>query len=102
MFDANMRYLPKGLKFFAKAHGVSDSINRMGVNIGDLILCRMLNKGNDNPIVDMLINGKLFSVSSDKDFYDNLFVYEGCFDGSGFIDKHSKNKAMNILNNTWG
>ena len=97
MFDANMRHLPKGHKFFAKMWGVSDKIKSMGVNVDDLVICHMLNDGNDNPCVDMMINKGLFTISSDKDFYDNWFVYEGNLDGTGFICEKSKSKAMKML-----
>ena len=97
MFDANMRYLPKGRWFFAKVQGASDSMASKGVKANDLILCHMLNSGNEKPCVDMILNGKPFTISDDTDFYDNWFVFEGNFDLTGFIDKESKEIAGQII-----
>ena len=97
MFDANMRYLPKGLKFFAKVWGVSQSLKDLGVKVDDILMCHMLNDGHDNPCVDITIKGRIISLDSDTDFYDNWLVYEGCQDGTGFIDKESKQIAMKLI-----
>jgi|GEM_PF-3740018 len=43
MFDANMRYLPRGRRFFAEVYTVSEKLKSEGINTGDLILCHMLN-----------------------------------------------------------
>jgi hypothetical protein len=97
MFDANMSHLPKGHRFFAEVYTVSDKLKAKGINKGDLILCHMLNSGYENPCVDMLVNGKLLTVSSHQDFCENWFVYTGNADGTGFIKDELKRKAMTQL-----
>lgn len=97
MFDANMSYLPKGHRFFAKVYTCSDKLKSMGIKNGDLIICHMLNEGSEDPCVDMLINNKLFSISGHKDFYDNWFVYEGRLDLTGFICDKSKAIAAKMI-----
>ena len=98
MFDANMRHLPKGRRFFAEVFSVSPTLKGKGLNLNDLVLCHMLNSNDANPCVDMMIKGKVITVSSDNDFYGNWFVYAGNIDGTGFIDEELKRIAMNIVN----
>lgn len=97
MFDANMSYLPKGKRFFAEVYTVSDKLQSKGINKGDLILCHMLNSDHENPCVDMLIDGKLLTISSHQDFTENWFVYTGNKDGTGFINDKLKKIAMDQL-----
>lgn len=97
MFDANMRYLPRGRRFFAEVYTVSEKLKSEGINTGDLILCHMLNSGHEEPCVDVLVNDKLLTISSHKNFTDNWFVYAGNQDGPGFINDKLKQKAMTQL-----
>jgi len=96
MFDANMRYLPKGKKFFAEVFSAGKRLKKLGVNKGELLLCHMLNESGEDPCVDILVNGKLITISSgtgEMDFSDNL-VYTGNHDGTGFIDAKLRAVAM--------
>ena len=99
MFDANASYIPKGREFFVDVYTVSDRLKAKGINKNDLILCKMLNDSNDNPCVDMLVNGKYIAVcaSDVDDFCSNWFVYAGRKDLTGFICDKSKAVAANII-----
>lgn len=97
MFDANMRHLPKGTKFFAKCHYYQD--NELGLKKGDVYLCEMLTQCNENPfIIVRLDSGIWHSLTNETDFYDKLFTYEGNIDLTDFISDESKQKAENLLN----
>lgn len=98
MFDANMRGLPKGKKFFAKADSVDrlGKLYALGLRKGELVLCHMLNSDNENPLVDLTINGKTISVSDESEKYYTRLVYEGNQDLSDFICDESKFKAFEI------
>lgn len=102
MFDANMRYLPKGLKFFCKVHYCSNSeLSARGVNKGDILECEMIDDCHDNPRVLFKIkNGELtikYTGKADDDFFETLCVYEGKLDLSGFICDKSKAVARSII-----
>lgn len=99
MFDANAAYIPRGREFFIDVYTVSDRLKAKGINEGDLILCKMLNNDNENPCVDMMVNGKYITVcaSGFDDYCSNWFVYAGSKDLTGFICKVTKNKAKHIL-----
>lgn len=102
MFDANMRYLPKGKRFFAKVHSCGEGSKwyEFGIRRDDILICHMLNSGNDRPLVDVIVNGKTVTIS-DK-FNSKAFcwmVYEGCLNGNGFINDESKRIAMGMLSN---
>jgi len=45
----------------------------------------------------VLVNDKLLTISSHKNFTDNWFVYAGNQDGPGFINDKLKQKAMTQL-----
>ena len=99
MFDANASYIARGREFFVDVYTVSDRLKAKGINKGDLILCKMLNDNNDNPCVDMMVNGKYIAVcaSDTDDFCNNWFVYAGRKDLTGFICDVTKNKAKQFL-----
>jgi hypothetical protein len=96
MFDANASYIPKGRKFFVDVYCVSEKLKAKGINRGDLIYCHMLNETNKDPLVDMLVNGKMISVcgGSDDEYMDNWFVYAGKPDGTDFICKLTRLRAL--------
>ena len=97
MFDANMRYLPKGKVFFVEVYAVSVALKDMGLKSGDVILCTMLADDHENPSIEAAVNGALITISNDTDFMDNWFVYAGNKDGSGFIDAKVRDRAMASL-----
>tara|TARA_R110000764_G_scaffold132941_2_gene220850 strand:+ start:3165 stop:3479 length:315 start_codon:yes stop_codon:yes gene_type:complete len=99
MFDANAAYIKKGRKFFVDIYSVSDRLKAKGINKGDLILCHMLNDDNENPCVDMMVNGKTITVCGGDDYCDNWFVYAGSEDLTDFICKVTKNRAKQYLIN---
>ena len=99
MFDANMRYLPKGLEFFAEAWSIDKGgkLHELGYRSGDLILCKMMSKGHMNPaiMVDSV------QITNNEGFYDTTLIYTGRVDGTGFIEDELKFKALKILNTGW-
>ena len=99
MFDANMRYLPKGLEFFAEAWSIDKEgkLHELGYKDGDLILCKMMSKGHINPAI--MVDG--IQVTNNEGFYDTTLIYTGCADGSGFIDDTVRNKALQVLDGKW-
>ncbi len=99
MFDANMRYLPKGLEFFAEAWGINKKgkLHELGYRSGDLILCKMMSKGHLNPAI--MVN--CVQITNNEEFYDTTLIYAGCASGTGFIDDELKFKALKILNGSW-
>ena len=99
MFDANMRYIPKGKRFFAEVSSIAEngSLYGLGLRQGDVVFCHMLNQTPDNPMVDMLIGGRKITVSDIGCGYDWI-VYAGNADGkSDFIDDKVKAKANQVL-----
>ena len=97
MFDANMSYLPKGARFFATVHKMKSTLKSIGAKTGDVVFCHMLNETHDNPCVDIYVNGQWRVISGHRDFTESGFVYAGNADGSGFIDKQVREKAMAVL-----
>lgn len=103
MFDANMRHLPEGKEFFAEVHYVEGSsrLKQLGVVGGDVLFCKMLGGGSENPLVKFVTKtGIPFTMKNwdgceedDEDFY---LVYSGNRDGSGFICDEWKGKAESL------
>ncbi|AUR84679.1 hypothetical protein NVP1063O_012 [Vibrio phage 1.063.O._10N.261.45.C7] len=81
MFDANMRYLPKGCKFVADVWGLKQTsiLSRHGVKVNTLILCEMLDEDCDNPSVEVIsIDGSRYTVSShDEGLFSHNVLYYG-------------------------
>lgn len=52
MFDANMRHLPKGKRFYAEMCGTREDhpVRNLGLT-SRLILCEMLSEDHENPLV---------------------------------------------------
>ena len=102
MFDANMTHLPNGKEFFGKIHYLSankdDALTKLGYKTGDLVQCVMLGEDNKNPKVKivMAVGESTMTPNTTEDCW---IVYEGDWDGSGFIDDDSKEKAAKILIN---
>jgi hypothetical protein len=98
MFDANMRHLPKGKKFFAEMCGVRENHPIKQFNLTSrLILCEMLSDCNDNPTVRFFHGGKFMDMTDDEDGRGSWFVYSGNIDGTGFICDDMKREAMSLL-----
>ncbi len=109
MFDANMRHLCKGLKFFAEVHAVrgnSPLVNE-GVKSGDILLCTMLSIGNYNPRIKVHFpNGRSIITRHwdhhDEDkLLDTMLVFSGILKDDGtfgsFIEDCWKTKAQNLM-----
>jgi hypothetical protein len=100
MFDANMRYLPKGLYFFTKVWDVREGsiLWKRGVRTGDLIRCKMRDRTHRNPRVKMFLpTGTITVRSNDDGICAHWLVYEGRTDGRGFIDSRSHLKCKEIM-----
>jgi uncharacterized Zn-finger protein len=106
MFDANAKYIPKGVKFFVGGSVSKNSIlYSMGARQGQPYLCKMLDNSNKHPRVSIKINGKVKVVKVDyeKDAWSFL-VYQGTPSGNGFICDKSKSACQNLIgkfNNTY-
>lgn len=107
MFDANMRHLRKGYRFFAEVHSCSEgsSLYEAGVRTGDILFAIMLSIGHNNPRVKFFLkDGKSIISRSweegvDTKYLGSLLVYAGSEDMSGFIHDNVKQKAKEILDN---
>jgi hypothetical protein len=99
MFDANLRHLPKGHKFFASI----EYINVDGIDVGDnvLVLCEMLSEESINPKIEFKANGSTYRLKHKDHFEEVLMVYQGNVDGTGFIDKYVKAHVLTILGGEW-
>ncbi len=98
MFDANMRYLPKDLEFFAEFRGVDDSHPlKLYSEIHNVILCKMLSDDHENPTVRFFVDEEYFDLSDEDCGLKTWLVYAGCKDGKGFINNKIKNEAMKML-----
>ena len=103
MFDANIRHLPKGWEFFAKANGIREAspLYNFGIRTGDVVKCIMLSIGDHNPRVKFFKDGKSIVVKSwadgDYKLFEHGLVYEGNLDLTGFIDDEAKVLAITLL-----
>jgi len=88
MFDANMRHLPKGRKFFAKVYSTGGAFPHRD----KMFLCEMMTKEHENPTVDF--GGLLVSSEGSG---DSWIVFEGNEDLTGFISKSSLQTAKSML-----
>lgn len=100
MFDANLRHLPKGYTFFAKAWGISGNtkLESLGIKDDEVFICRMLSKGSKNPSI--LIRGT--QLTSNEVFYDVTVIYAGSLNGTGFYTNFPSDKeaALALLGGT--
>lgn len=98
MFDANMRHLPKGKKFFAEMCGVREGhpIRYCGVK-SRLVMCEMLSDEHENPTVRFYGDERNVDISDSESGIGSWFVYAGNIDGTGFINDELEAAAMNII-----
>ena len=101
MFDANMRHLPKGYKFFAKCwgNGGNEKLINEGIGKDSIFLCTMLSKGSENPAV-MIGNTQL---TNKEIFYDSTIFYCGSLDGTGFYPNFPEDRvaAFKLIGGEW-
>ena len=101
MMDANLRYLPKGRKFFAEVCQCDEDseLYEFGARQGDIILCEMLDEGNEDPDVRVVIgpHEDRLTICDSEDFDKVWLVYEGNQDGTGFLSDKRRDKAMALL-----
>jgi len=109
MFDANMRYLPKGLVFFGEVHAVGGEspLVKFGVQTGDILLCTMLSIGNKNPRIKVHFPDgssviiRNWDTHDEDELLDTMLVYSGYpkkhGDVDGFIEKCWQKKAEALM-----
>ena len=94
MFDANMRYLPKGHKFFVEGHISKDNpLRKICTKETKLLKCEMLSKGSENPVVIFknVIEGREVTLTlSENCTGDDWLRYAGTINGGGFICNKTK------------
>lgn len=111
MFDANARHLPDGKLFFAECHSIDPESNTLNFlfKAGRSYLCEKFDGNPDccrfklyfnNHEHDWIIVKVDFDDEENFDDY-SLFVYSGRPDGTGFIDKEWKQKALDFLGGEW-
>jgi hypothetical protein len=98
MFDANMRWLPKGKEFFAEFRGVrvGHPLKQYSEN-HNVILCEMLSTGRHNPVVRFFLDDSYLDISDKECGCGSWLVYAGCKDGNDFINQDIKREAMSLL-----
>lgn len=106
MFDANMRHLRKGYRFFAEVHSCSEGsiLYEAGVRRGDILFAIMLSIGRVKFFLKdgTSIISRSWEEGADTKYLGSLLVYAGSEDMSGFIHDHVKQKAKEILDNLEG
>lgn len=89
MFDANMRHLPKGFKFFVTGYISKDNpLREICTKETKILKGTMLSKGSENPTVTFknTIKGEGVTITlSEDDTGDDWLLYAGTINGSGFI-----------------
>lgn len=98
MFDANARYIPKGMKFFVSVWSAKED-NELGIKTDDVILCTMLDEENENPRVALHLKTGDVVLTHREDYYDWWLVYAGNKDLTGFLPQegHIRLKAKKLL-----
>lgn len=105
MFDANMRHLPKGHKFFALVWGTKQNtiLAKHGVNRDDMCLCTMLDDDVDNPQVTFhLPSGDVDVYSSSEGMFAYHILYVGTLKGDELVDfakEEDYNQAKLLMEN---
>ena len=91
LFDANMRYLPKGRQFFARVMYADEG---SPFHPRSLLMCEMLDEGNEDPEIVLLETGvQIFCSECEESFV----VFEGNLDLTSFISKASLAEATQML-----
>ncbi len=95
MFDANLRHLPNGHKFFTEVWGCKKgcSLYKLGVcKEGELVFCEMLDNDEENdhmnPTVKFYFKGNTAEIKSweeDENPLSYWAIYAGDYDLKGFL-----------------
>jgi len=101
MMDANMRHLPRGYTFFAKAYGTggNEKLRKAGIRSDEVFIAKMLSKGHKNPAI--LVNG--VQITRNEIFYDATLIYAGSLDGTGFYNNFPEDRvaAFKLIGGEW-
>lgn len=103
MFDANLKYIPKGRRVFVEVLGLGESskLAELGVKVNDLVLCTMLDDSHEACSIRIILpKGKSLKIRSDEDFYDLWLIYAGNGDAKeGFLNEKQRLRAQRVLEN---
>lgn len=99
MFDANMRYLPKGYKFFASLDNPYNFARAYDVTPVKFVECEMLDDCKDKPNVLFKFKEKEVIINARNRFEGKFLwaVYEGTVKGTDFINEEVRTERMKIL-----
>lgn len=108
MFDANAKGVDVGVKFFAEVYEVDTALSKMGIKPYDIVLCEHVSKSEERGV--LYPTAKIWRSLDTAPFLwtgkievneCSLLVYSGVTDGSGFISKEWKAKALDFLGGSW-
>ncbi|CAH9015922.1 conserved hypothetical protein [Vibrio phage 217E38-1] len=107
MFDANAAHIKCGELFFAEIHAVDAQLEKMGVNCGDIVLCKhKVNGESPRENVTTVIFTSIDCEGNEWNFDErnddwSWMVYSGRPNGKGFINEKWKEKALLFMNGNW-
>lgn len=103
MFDANMRGVPLGKKFFAEALDVpkTSAAFHMGFREGEVYIAYNVKEIDEEMISHLYLpeeGWKMVSEEEETSFLSEpLFIYAGEVNGDGFISESSRDKARKVF-----
>lgn len=108
MFDANANGVDVGVRFFAEVYDVDTALSKMGVKPYDIVLCEHVPKTEKRGVLyptakiwRSLDTAPFLWTGKIKVNECSLLVYSGVTDGSGFISKKWRAKALDFLGGSW-
>lgn len=97
MFDANMRYIPKGKTFFAEVRGSLPEEHPLADRGTRVFLCTMITRGHENPLVKFTDTKGTIWLNDRSSGRYAWVVYAGLPNGEGFIHEDVKAECMALL-----
>ena len=96
MFDANMRYLPKGHHFIADVWGLKEDtiLAKAGIKKHSYILCTMMDESEENPRITVHLESGNIVVDSHS---EGIFAYHILYMGT--VNKDGSLSDFNYENN---
>ena len=108
MLDSNAAYFDYDLLFFLEVHSSDPNLRKLGIQDGQLILCKHMNELKERkrfhePIkIWTSLNSKCINISpTTPTLSPASLVYAGVVDGDGFIDNRSIMAAKKFLGGKW-
>lgn len=95
MFDANMRYLPKDMEFFAEIRWLREDHPLFDLSkTSKVVLCTMLSKGNKDPSVSFhLPDNSVVTITYRESGRRSWIVYAGQATGKDFLEQFPEVRA---------